>query len=198
MTYCINPNHVVDPPTQEVRKNVCPRCRDPLVPVVGARTPHWRHFASSITYGTTDELSTWHLACTDAARDAGLAVEVPRLDGKRRADAINPFSGTIIEFQHSSLSQQEVEQREADWHPRVGVWYVAKGVRIHGNKWRVWADKGSEELPDADHLWKLLHYTAWWTNPALPISDIDLDAYVADAPPGWSEWFAPRDRWWSR
>lgn len=102
----------------------CPECKN----AVYARTPehairHWAHMplehgevrSCSLDSG---EMTEWHREWQSLREDPE-CIEVSR--GDHRADAINE-AGTVIEFQHSSISIEDVQARERFWGR--GVWVL--------------------------------------------------------------------------
>jgi hypothetical protein len=102
----------------------CPECGN----AVTARIPehairHWAHMplAGDEDRGCSNEpgeMSEWHRHWQWLRTDLS-CIEVAR--GAHRADAINE-AGDVIEFQHSSISPEDIESRERFW--RRGVWVL--------------------------------------------------------------------------
>lgn len=119
------------------RRGMCRYCGATMIAKVGSVVIwHWAHDSGSScpSAGETEWHLGWKSQVSDPAR-----IEVAR--GNRRADVITTY-GWPIEFQHSSLSVDEVIEREVDWDNRL-IWVVDARDAYEGGRLTVRQRPGS-------------------------------------------------------
>ena len=88
---------------------VCPGCRAPMVPKCGSlKAWHWAHRTGNDCDPWSEPIGPWHVSWQAPLRPE--CVEVPIQ--MHRADIVG-VEGMVIELQHSSISPEEIQQREA-------------------------------------------------------------------------------------
>ena len=87
----------------------CPLCGQPLIAKCGAvNVWHWAHVASADCDPWYEQESPWHVEWKSLARQNTREVKF----GPHRADILGK-RGVVIELQHSSISGDEIAEREA-------------------------------------------------------------------------------------
>lgn len=148
-------------------RGLCPECKGDVY----ARIPdhairHWAH--TPLPDGQerncsrdSGEMSEWHRSW-QWERSNLSDIEVTR--DEHRADLINP-AGIVVEFQHSSISPEEIKSREAFW--KRGVW-VIDGTHIDDGEPRVKVRRHPDQDPSDPYRsvqWSrapLILYRAKW------------------------------------
>lgn len=103
----------------------CAGCSGQLIPHCGEiKAWHWSHQAGPDCDPWHEPESNWHLAWK--ARFPPWCTEVTL--GPHRADV--KVNGRVVEFQHSSLSVGEIQEREAFYGPRM-IWVVDSAPFLH-------------------------------------------------------------------
>ena len=94
----------------------CPDCNNPLIPKCGEiNIHHWAHKGERDCDSWAEPETPWHFE-----RKGWLPKEWQEVSiGKHRADIKTPT--TVIEFQHSSISPEEIREREAHYENMVWV-----------------------------------------------------------------------------
>jgi len=74
---------------------------------------HWKHSVEADCDPWSEAITEWHIEWQKYLEEKGAEIEVVinRYGEKHRADAVMP-NGLIIELQHSSISVQEIAERE--------------------------------------------------------------------------------------
>lgn len=86
----------------------CPQCGDELIPKCGEiNAHHWSHTTN--TSCDAKEETAWHIAWKSFFKPEFVEVKV----GNRRADVC--FDNIVLEFQKSSISVEEIKDRELDY-----------------------------------------------------------------------------------
>lgn len=87
---------------------ICPHCEQETISKCGSiKIWHWAH-KTACPYETEPE-TEWHLAFKELADNHGCALEQNM--GKHIADAVNWNTQTVFEFQHSSISSEDIISR---------------------------------------------------------------------------------------
>lgn len=87
----------------------CPFCEEDVMPRCGTiRMWHWAHKVGECIYHTESE-TDWHLEWKDRALKLGFEIE-KRFD-EHIADIYDPKTNTVIEVQHSPISEDEILDR---------------------------------------------------------------------------------------
>jgi len=106
-------------------KNVegyCPHCRGLLVAKTGEIIAHhWAHVSSAECDAWSEGETRWHLAWKSRFPNHCVEQRVTRGGAWHVADVLLP-DGIAIEFQHSSISPIEIQQRE-DFYQRM-IWVL--------------------------------------------------------------------------
>jgi competence protein CoiA len=101
----------------------CPMCLSPLVAKCGRTVAwHWSHCSLKDCDEWAEGETPWHLAWK--SRFADSEVTITRNGKSHRADVVSS-RGKVIEFQHSTISAEEIEEREEFYGDMVWVLDVA-------------------------------------------------------------------------
>lgn len=121
------------PPLAKGERTTCPDCAGLLTSVIPVENvPHWRHKAGDCDPWSEPE-GPWHLGWKEqfdlTCREVGL---VDEMTGERhRADilcGLGTSHSTVLELQHSSISEEERGAREAFYSRRHRMFWL---VHIH-------------------------------------------------------------------
>jgi Competence protein CoiA-like family len=114
MLYAINPEGGKVRAAKHITAT-CPGCAEKLRPKCGEIIIwHWAHAANSNCPLSEGETS-WHIDWKSQALPEHCEVRV----GSRRADVF--VNGCAVEFQHSSISPEEIRAREKDYRKMIWV-----------------------------------------------------------------------------
>lgn len=132
----------------------CPDCNAQMVPKCGRiMIPHWAHKTVKDCDVWSEGETEWHREWKSHFPPEHVEVGIER-DGKRhRADVHLPEAvGQIrtIEFQHSSISQDEIEAREAFYGVQEMVWVFDAKKAYEGR--RFWFEETGETTTDGKKL----------------------------------------------
>jgi competence protein CoiA len=118
----------------------CPQCQGEVIAKCGdIKVWHWAHMARDCDPWSEPE-TAWHLGWKARYPEACREVVM----GPHRADVRLP-DGTVIEFQHSSISEDEIREREAfygrmiwviDGSPFVRNFQLRPKAGYHTFRWR--------------------------------------------------------------
>ncbi len=87
----------------------CPHCGNPVRARCGEiNVEHWAHIDNECPY-ITEKDTKWHIAWKSKFEKKGYETE--KRFGNFIADAFNSKTNTILEFQHSSMTPQEIRNR---------------------------------------------------------------------------------------
>lgn len=91
---------------------ICPHCEEDVIPRCGSiRIWHWAHKAGECIYNAEPE-TDWHLEWKDRALKLGLEIERDVLrEGIHIADIYDHRTNTVIEVQHSPISEDDILDR---------------------------------------------------------------------------------------
>lgn len=132
----------------------CPTCDAPVRAKCGSINAwHWSHVSLHDCDTWTEPDSAWHHWWqSHFAEDQ---VEVVRRTNNlcHRADAVS-LDGTVIEFQHSSLSTEEIQARETFWGKMIWVFDAGEPHRAN----RLWT---TPRASDDGHT----YWTFKWQHP---------------------------------
>lgn len=114
----------------------CPDCGERVIPKVGRiKSHHFAHKNHSNCPSTWEPMSQWHYDWQHTIKNpvGGVNIEVKIVSGLnyKRADLVNK-NGLIIEFQKSSISVDEIIERESKY--QLMIWVVHKNLE----KSKVW------------------------------------------------------------
>lgn len=118
---------------------VCPTCRRQLIPHCGEILRwHWAHKSDDCD-GWSEGETDWHWDWKQEVPESHREVVM----GPHRADAIGR-RGTVVEFQHSSISPEDVHEREDFYGTRM-LWVVDLSeveVGPFNSESRFWLEEG--------------------------------------------------------
>lgn len=113
-------------PAQRNVQAFCPACLEPVVARCGEIMPwHWAHRQREECDPWFEPETAWHLGWKALAPPERTEVAM----GPHRADIVG-CDDTVIELQHSSISPEEIREREA-FYPRM-IWLL-DGSTFQGN-----------------------------------------------------------------
>jgi hypothetical protein len=147
-------------PESTGERGTCPGCGARVDSAVGEIvTPHWRHFAQADCDSWAGGETDWHLGWKLEALQAGYRVEVPFGPPLHRADAVSP-RGHVIEFQHSGLNRDELDERTEFYAGHGPLTWVFDGVGPWRRRWFNWQKRGEYPmamlvLDEGERLWVL-------------------------------------------
>lgn len=97
------------------QRAICPGCGNEVVASCGRIIVwHWSHLSGVDCDPWSEPLSLWHLRWQSYLASLGAQTEViiEKNGEKHRADAVLK-NGTVVELQHSALSVDKIEERDA-------------------------------------------------------------------------------------
>lgn len=128
-------------------RSTCDCCGSPLIAKCGSRVVwHWSHKSIADCDSWSEGETLWHAAWK--SRFDSVEVVMRRGYGEaHRADAVGKLRGvdTVIEFQHSTITAEEVEKRESFYGENM-VW-VLDGTKIASDGRIRWSQQSWPE-PD--------------------------------------------------
>jgi hypothetical protein len=134
----------------------CPGCGEELIARCGnVNVWHWAHQASGDCDDWYEPETAWHLGWKSVADPERCEVVM----GSHRADIVDK-KGVVIELQHSSISSEQIKEREEFYQSMV--WIV--DAREFGHNFYVSANHIGERS-----LWKWLHLRKSWLVAKKPI-----------------------------
>lgn len=147
---------------------ICPSCGEPLRPKCGSIIIwHWAHVGDSGCTLAHEPETPWHLWWKSKFPKEWVEVPV----GNHRADVKTP-SGIVIEFQHSGISSNQIEEREREYgkmlwvldardayfNHQVEVMRSDYYLHIRTSRWRkAVKDFNRPVFLDIDGPWNMLH-----------------------------------------
>lgn len=87
----------------------------------GTQIAHWRHISNIDCDNWFEHESKWHREWKNKFPEAWQEYTFNVENVKHRADIYNPNKELVIEFQHSSLDNQTIEQREAFYKKMIWI-----------------------------------------------------------------------------
>ena len=118
MLYALN-NHEEKIQAQPKQKAICPFCKSPVVAKCGRiKIWHWAHESKTQCDDWYEPETEWHLAWKSMFPAECVEVNL----GAHRADIVNK-NGVIIELQHSTLSADEIQDRESFYGEEL-IWLL--------------------------------------------------------------------------
>jgi len=126
-------------------EGTCPACGHPVRPKCGSIVAHhWAHHARKDCDPWSEPESEWHRGWKQAVPAERREVVM----GQHRADIVTA-SGGVVEIQHSPISPEVIEAREAFYGERMAWIFDGTGAFKAG---RVTVEAGPDHVPDWDHL----------------------------------------------
>jgi hypothetical protein len=102
----------------------CPVCREPVRPKCGQIVRwHWAHVGREDCDDWAEPDSAWHRTWQEAVPVEQREIVI----GNHRAD-VRAFDGTIVELQHSSISAEEINERERFYRRMVWIFDATEAV----------------------------------------------------------------------
>jgi competence CoiA-like predicted nuclease len=112
--------------SKNIHGALCPMCLYPVIPCVGnINIPHFRHVSKENCDTWSDGITKWHLDWQDKFKDEFREVIITKNGEKHIAD-IKTTNGTVIEFQNSFISPDDIYIRELFYGQIVWVFNVSK------------------------------------------------------------------------
>jgi competence CoiA-like predicted nuclease len=122
---------------------VCPMCKTPVVPKIGEiYVPHWSHKSIQDCDTWRESETEWHRNWKEEFPNENQEIII----GKHIAD-VKLENGLVIEFQNSSISSEEIKERE----------------NHYGNM--VWIVNGNDFFYRFGLRFKKTYYSFRWKNP---------------------------------
>lgn len=116
-------------PLSEARpgsKGLCPCCASPVIPKCGEiKVWHWAHVSGTDCDLWSEGETRWHRDWKNLFSPSQIEVAIHRDGQRHRADVVGS-DGTIIEFQHSSISPLEIRAREQFYGSMIWVFDVTE------------------------------------------------------------------------
>jgi hypothetical protein len=144
-------------------RGTCPGCGSRVDSAVGELViHHWRHFGRPDCDPWAGGETDWHLQWKTAALKVGYRVEVPFAGPPlHRADAVSR-RGHVVEFQHSGLRPEEMDER-SEFYSRFGpiTWVFDGSVPAWRKRWHRWRRDESEPpegmlvIDEGERLWAM-------------------------------------------
>lgn len=104
----------------------CPECAQPVIAKCGEiKIWHWAHVASSTCDAWGEPESAWHLEWKSRWPASQVEVVIER-NGKRHRADIRSGGGVVIELQHSSISPEEIREREQFYQGMIWMFDVSE------------------------------------------------------------------------
>ncbi len=142
-------------------KAICPSCGTNVLAKCGSiKTWHWAHERAECD-AWQEGMTEWHLKW-QSKFPVDLQEVVIRKDGVfHRADVLLP-NGRVVEFQHSSIGVEEIQERERFYGSMIWVFDVRDAYK-------------ADRLLLRD---RRTHYTFRWKHPRLSISRARCQVYL--------------------
>jgi len=138
----------------------CPMCEESLIPKCGTIVCwHWAHHARFDCDPWSEPESEWHLYWKNRALPAQCEVQI----GNHRADIVGR-KNTVIELQHSSISPDEIAEREE--HYDNMIWLIDASPFIDNLSLRQKTSKWGRE-----------YWTFRWKHPRMSLFAIEKPQY---------------------
>lgn len=165
-------------------KYCCPTCKGEVRLRAGTvNSPHFYHIDSCADGWSYEDMSEWHIAWQNLFPKENREVVIvhPETGEKHRADV--GVYRTVIEFQHSEISESEFWRRN-DFYTSLGlkVVWIFDVIELTGDS--IWGNSGRLQLEDEWHK-------SWgdggkyrWKNPwrflrgFLPQDEKDIDIFI--------------------
>ncbi len=105
-------------------KAVCPVCNEELIPKCGEiNIWHWAHKHKIDCDSWAESETQWHLGWKRLFPQSQIEQVIVKDGVKHRADVLTK-TGTVIEFQHSPISPQEIRERERFYQKVIWVFDI--------------------------------------------------------------------------
>lgn len=143
----------------------CPACKARVVAKCGEIiTHHWAHACGSECDSWFEPIGAWHLSWQSLWPEDCREVVI----GRHRADVLTP-GGTVIEFQHSTISTEEIREREEFYESMV---WLFDGTDVW-NRLKLWCGRAFKEPEEPEH-----HYFYEWARPRTSIRACEKPVYL--------------------
>ena len=126
-------------PTGKGQRAVCPNCDDHVIGKFGQLViPHWAHPTNRECDPWSEPEGPWHLAWKALVKPEQVEVTMKRVvDGvlhHHRADIVNA-RGVVVELQHSAISPETIQAREAFY--KNMVWVFDASNLVGAGRWQI-------------------------------------------------------------
>jgi len=109
-------------------RGTCPRCGSPTLAKCGMRRlHHWAHVSTAVCDRWWEPETEWHRAWKNLFPTEWQEVHHRAADGEVHIADVKTASGTVVEFQHSTISPQERASREAFYGSMI---WIVDGTRL--------------------------------------------------------------------
>lgn len=143
-------------------RGICPACGSEVIAKCGAiKVWHWAHKSADCD-PWYEGMTQWHIDWQNEFPAEYREVVIRRGDEVHRADIALP-DGTIIEFQHSPISVDEIARREQFYGSKM-IW-VFDGVDAVKKNRFAWRKKGN-------------YYTFRWKHAKTTVGDTNRKTYI--------------------
>ncbi|WP_237352108.1 MULTISPECIES: competence protein CoiA [unclassified Rhizobium] len=106
----------------------CPGCGSPTLAKCGLkRLHHWAHVSTAACDRWWEPETEWHRAWKNLFPSEWQEVHHRAADGEVHIADVKTASGTVVEFQHSTISPQERASREAFYGSMI---WIVDGTRL--------------------------------------------------------------------
>lgn len=110
--------------SKSVREAVCQLCLSPVIPCVGSiNKPHFRHVSKEHCDTWSEGITKWHLDWQAQFKEEFREVIITKNAEKHIAD-VKTTNGTVIEFQNSFISPDDIRIRESFYGNMIWVFNV--------------------------------------------------------------------------
>ena len=115
----------------------CPGCGEPVISKCGQiNIWHWAHESQSQCDSWSEPETLWHLQWKSLWPAECVEISIEKQGIKHRADVLTP-QGTVIELQHSSISVDEIRERERFYGKMIWVFDIQEPYKqdyLHFNE----------------------------------------------------------------
>ncbi|MGO7481827.1 competence protein CoiA [Rhizobium ruizarguesonis] len=109
-------------------RGICPGCGSPTLAKCGIkRLHHWAHVSTAVCDRWWELETEWHRAWKNLFPTEWQEIHHRATDGEVHIADVKTASGTVVEFQHSTISPQERGSREAFYDPMI---WIVDGTRL--------------------------------------------------------------------
>lgn len=103
----------------------CPLCESEMIAKCGQiKIWHWAHKNLTDCDDWHEGETDWHLRWKSLFPPSWTEVVITKEDKKHRADVLTP-DGTVLEFQHSPISLDDIEKREQFYNDMIWIFDIA-------------------------------------------------------------------------
>jgi competence protein CoiA len=159
MLYAYKNNQKIEAAPGE--KALCPECGGVVIAKCGSiNIWHWAHEQNSNCDHWSEPETEWHLSWKKCWPSQCVEVVIEKRGVKHRADILTP-DGTVIELQHSSLSVEEINEREVFYGKMIWLFDVVEPYEM-----------GSLKFREKENYW-----TFRWKHPRKHLAFTNKDSY---------------------